>query len=233
MKQRVFITGSNRGIGLELVRQHLESGAQVFAGCRHPELAMELNGLQESAKGSLTVFPLDVTNPNAIASARDMIAGFADGLDILYNNAGIGPKDSPLGSVREEDLVTVFRINAAAPLMVAQAFLPLLRKGKRPVIANITSQMGSIDDNRSGGEYAYRASKAALNMINKSLSVDLAGTGIIPVVIHPGWVKTDMGGRAAPLSVTKSVTGIISVVEDLTDKDSGRFLAWNWKEIPW
>ena len=233
MAQRVFITGSNRGIGLELVRQYVATGAHVFAGCRHPEHAMELNSLQESVKGALTVFPMDVTNPSAITSARDMIAGFIDGLDILYNNAGVGPKDSPLGSVEAEELEAVFRINAVAPLMIAQTLLPLLRNGKRPVIANIPSQMGSIDDNRSGGEYAYRASKAALNMINKSLSVDLTGTGIIPVVIHPGWVKTDMGGKSAPLFVTESVNGIIKVVEGLTHKDSGRFLAWNGEEIPW
>lgn len=231
--QRVFITGANRGIGLELVRQYLVRGAHVFAGCRHPERALELNSLQESPSGSLTVFPLDVTNSKAIAHAKDMIAGFSDSLDILYNNAGVGSESPPLGRLTEEELVSVFSVNTVAPLMVAQALLPLLQKGARPVIANITSRMGSIDDNSSGGEYAYRASKAALNMINKSLSVDLAGTGVIPVVIHPGWVKTDMGGKSAPLSVTESVNGILKVIDGLTTVDSGRFLAWDGEEIPW
>jgi NAD(P)-dependent dehydrogenase (short-subunit alcohol dehydrogenase family) len=233
MLQRVFITGSNRGIGLELVRQYLARGAQVFAGCRHPERALELNSLQESPSGSLTVFPLDVTNSNAITAARAMIAGFTDSLDILYNNAGVGSESPSLGSLTGEGLLSVFRINTIAPLMVTQTMLPLLQKGKHPVIANITSRMGSIDDNSSGGDYAYRASKAALNMINKSLSVDLAGTGVIPVVIHPGWVKTDMGGKSAPLSVTESVTGILKVIDGLESADSGRFLAWNGEVIPW
>jgi NAD(P)-dependent dehydrogenase (short-subunit alcohol dehydrogenase family) len=154
-------------------------------------------------------------------------------LDILYNNAGVGSENPPLGRLTEAEILSVFRINAIAPLMVAQALLPLLQRGERPVIANITSRMGSIDDNSSGGDYAYRASKAALNMINKSLSIDLAGTGVIPVVIHPGWVKTDMGGMSAPLSVAQSVTGILKVVDGLESADSGRFLAWDGEEIPW
>jgi NAD(P)-dependent dehydrogenase (short-subunit alcohol dehydrogenase family) len=233
MMQRVFITGSNRGIGLELVRQYLARGAQVFGGCRHPARASELNSLQESSSGSLIVFPLDVTNSKAITDAKDMISGFTDSLDILYNNAGVGAESPPLGHLTDAAFLSVFRINTIAPLMVAQAVLPLLQKGERPVIANITSRMGSIDDNSSGSDYAYRASKTALNMINKSLSVDLAGIGVIPVVIHPGWVKTDMGGKSAPLSVAESVTGILKVVDGLESTHSGRFLAWDGEEIPW
>jgi NAD(P)-dependent dehydrogenase (short-subunit alcohol dehydrogenase family) len=205
--QRVFVTGANRGIGLELVRQMLLRGDRVFATCRQPELATELNRLQENHNGILTVLPLDVANKEAIDHAVSTVRGFADGLDALFNNAGVGGGREPLGQIIENDLVQTYRVNAVAPLMIAQALLPLLEKGDRPAIVNITSRMGSIDDNGSGGYYAYRASKAALNMLNKSLAIDLARNSIISVVIHPGWVQTDMGG--------------------------GKFLDWKGDVIPW
>lgn len=230
---RFFITGANRGIGLGLVHHCLKRGDRLFAACRSPEKALELNRLQEEHHNRLHVFPLDVTSQTSIDSAVAVVEGFSDGLDVLYNNAGVGGGTAALGKITERDLVDTFRVNSVAPLRVTQALLPLLYRGNRPVIANITSRMGSIADNGSGGDYAYRASKAALNMINKSLAVDLASKGIITVVIHPGWVQTDMGGRRAHLTVDESVEGILNVVDGLDAGDSGRFLAWNGEEIPW
>ncbi|UCD38894.1 MAG: SDR family oxidoreductase, partial [Fidelibacterota bacterium] len=175
----ILITGANRGIGLGLVKHCLSRGDLVFAACRSPEQATELNRLQEAHGDHLHVFPMDVTNQTAMDNAVAMIKAFTGGrLDILFNNAGVGGGKSPLGSVTADELVTAFQVNAVAPLHLAQSCLPLLKKGDRPVIVNITSRMGSIADNGSGGSYAYRASKAALNMLNKSMAIDLASEGI-------------------------------------------------------
>jgi len=230
--QRILITGANRGIGFGLVAACLKRGDRVFAGCRNPEQATGLNTLQQYGE-QLTVLPLDVTRQAAIDSAVAVVGGFVAGLDVLVNNAGVGGADDILGRLSADRILAVMRVNSAAPVMMAQSCLPLLRQGQRPVIAHITSRMGSIADNGSGGDYAYRASKAALNMLNKSLSIDLAREGIIAVVLHPGWVKTDMGGQAAPLAVDDSAQGLLQVVDGLTSADSGRFFAWDGEEIPW
>ena len=231
--RNVFVTGANRGIGLELVRQLLERGDRVFAACRSPELAPDLNSLQVDYADTLIVLPLDVTNASAIEHAVTMVKGFTQGLDILFNNAGVGGGREALGQIKEADLMETYRVNAVAPLMIAQAMLPLLERGDRPVIVNVTSRMGSVADNSSGGSYAYRASKAALNILNKSLSIDLTGKGIISIVIHPGWVQTDMGGRAAPLLVRESAEGILRVVDALCWENTGSFLDWQGEVIPW
>lgn len=231
--QRVFITGANRGIGLGLVRHCLSRGDRVFAGCRSPEQATELNRLQEEHGDQVTVLPLDVTDQAAIDNAVATVGGFVDGLDLQVNNAGVGVGEDRFGRLAAPALIDTFRVNAAAPLLLAQALLPLLKNGRRPVIASVTSRMGSIADNGSGGYYAYRASKAALNMLNKSLSVDLTSKGIIAVVLHPGWVRTDMGGSGASLSIDESVAGLLKVIDGLSETDSGRFFDWRGKEVPW
>ena len=231
--RRVFITGANRGIGLGLAGQCLQRGDRVFAACRHPEQATELIRLQGQHGDQLTVLPLDVTDQAAIENAATTVKGLADGLDLLVNNAGVGGGEDPFGQLAEEGLIDTFRVNAVAPILLAQAMLPLLKKGQRPVIASVTSRMGSIADNGSGGYYAYRASKAALNMLHKSLAVDLAQQGIITVVLHPGWVRTDMGGQGGRLSVEESVAGLLQVVDGLTETDSGRFFDWRGKKVPW
>lgn len=231
--RRVFITGANRGIGLGLAGQCLQRGDRVFAACRNPEQATELNRLQGQHGNRLTVLPLDVTDQAATDTAAATVNGFVDGLDLLVNNAGVGGGEDRFGHITEQDLVDTFRVNAAAPLLLAQALLPLLKQGQRPVIASVTSRMGSIADNGSGGYYAYRASKAALNMLNKSLAVDLDKQGIITVVLHPVWVRTDMGGQGARLEVDESVAGLLKVVDGLTGNDSGRFFDWRGKEVPW
>ncbi len=229
----LLVTGANRGIGLGLTVQSLERGDQVFAGCRNPENATQLNRLQERHGDRLAVLPLDVTSESAITNAVESVQGLTDHLDILFNNAGIAGDKSPLGRLQAGELLDTYATNAVAPFMVAQACLPLLRHGKRPVIASITSRMGSIADNGSGGSYGYRASKAALNMLNASLALDLADQGIIAVVLHPGWVRTDMGGQGANLPVDESVAGLLKVVDGLSETDSGRFFDWRGQEIPW
>ncbi len=229
--QRVVITGSNRGIGLGLTRAYLHRGDQVFACCRNPETATELNALQQEFT-TLHVIPLEVTSPASIDLAAAVVKGFTGGIDILINNAGVGGGTEHIGALTEEDLVNIFRVNSVAPILITQAFMALLESGKNARIVHISSKMGSIADNGSGGYYGYRASKAALNMLNSCLSIDL-GKKIISIVINPGWVRTDMGGQGATLDVETSTEGIVNVVDHLAPKDSGRFLEWNGDEIPW
>ena len=230
---RVVITGSNRGIGLELVRQHLERGDKVYASCRSPEQAIDLNNLQPQFPDGLVVLPMDVTSNKAIKSAANMINGFESGLDLLINNAGVGGDNAGFGNIDPVEFSQVIAVNSLGPLLVTQALTRLLKCGTRPVVANITSRMGSIADNHSGGYYAYRASKTALNMINCCMSQDLAPLGIISVAIHPGWVKTDMGGDSAPLKVQQAVAGILQVIDGLSPVDNGNFIGWDGSQIPW
>ncbi|MFC1480656.1 SDR family oxidoreductase [Candidatus Neomarinimicrobiota bacterium] len=230
---RVVITGSNRGIGLELVRQHLQRRDKVYATCRSPELATELNNLQSTYPDALVVLPMDVTSASAINSAASVVNGFEAGLDLLVNNAGVGGDNASFGTIDPTDFSQVITINTLGPLLTTQAFSHLLKGGTRPVVANISSRMGSIADNHSGGYYGYRASKAALNMINCCMSQDLAPHGIISVAIHPGWVKTDMGGASAPLKVNEAVEGIMNVLDGLSPVDNGNFIGWDSSQIPW
>ena len=231
--RRVLITGSNRGIGLGLVRHCLERGDRVFATCRQPELALALNRLQEAAGDRLTVLPLDVTRAESITGAAATVNRLAGGLDLLLNNAGVGGADTGLAGLDAASFIDTYRVNVAGPLLVTQACADLLAKGVNPLLISITSRMGSIADNGSGGWYSYRASKAALNMLNASLAIELRPKGIAAVVLHPGWVQTDMGGARATLTVDESVAGLLEVIDSLTLEDSGRFLDWTGQEIPW
>ncbi len=230
---RVVITGSNRGIGLELVRQHLQKGDKVYATCRNPEAATDLNNLQPAYPDSLVVLPMDVISAEAIRSVAHTINGLESGLDLLINNAGVGGDNAKLCNIEPDDFSQVLAINTLGPLLVVQAFTQLLKGGQRPVAASISSRMGSISDNHSGGYHAYRASKAALNMVNCCMAQELAPHGIISVVLHPGWVRTDMGGESAPLLVDQAVAGILQVVDGLTAADNGNFIGWDGSQIPW
>jgi NAD(P)-dependent dehydrogenase (short-subunit alcohol dehydrogenase family) len=173
---------------------------------------------------------LDLTQERSIEGlARDI-----DALDVLINNAGIAnDEDTGIGTLGQAALAEAFLANAAGPLLLTQALLPALARGKRKLLVHITSRMGSIADNTSGGSYAYRMSKAALNMASKSLSVDLAPQGIVSVVLHPGWVKTDMGGSGAPLALEPAVRDVLAVIDGLSAKDSGNFLNYKGQPIPY
>lgn len=206
-----LVTGANRenGIGAEMVRQLRAAGHQVYATAR------------TAAKDFLA---LDVSDEQSIAALAEKIPA----LDVLINNAGtIGD-----GPVSMATLSETFAINAAGPLLLARALLPAIRRGQKKALVHITSKMGSIADNSSGGYYAYRMSKAALNMASMSLARDLRGDGITSVVLHPGWVQTDMGGRGAPITPETSAKGMLAVIDRLTPKDSGRFYDYKGNEIP-
>jgi NAD(P)-dependent dehydrogenase (short-subunit alcohol dehydrogenase family) len=232
MKQTVLITGCSRGIGLEFARQYAETGWHVLATCRHPQESVALMDLRERHGADVQVHALDVSTAEDIRRLAQSLA--EQPVDILLNNAGVyGPEEQGLGSVEPEAWIGVLKVNTIAPLLMAQTFLPNVERGARRIIATVTSLMGSIGDNGSGGYYLYRSSKAAVNMVARSLAVDLKGKRIISVVLHPGWVRTGMGGPQAPASVEESVSSMRRVLDGLTMKESGGFFNVDGERLPW
>lgn len=233
MSSTVLITGANRGLGLEFVRQYAAAGWRVVATCRNPGAADALAALP------VEVAALDVADLAGLPAA---VARLGQGpLDLVINNAGVfggSYADQELSHVTPAHWDEVLRVNTIAPLMLTTALLPRLPgpgpgagAGARAVF--LSSQLGSMADNTSGGLYLYRSSKAALNAVVKSLAIDLAPRGITVAALHPGWVRTDMGGPQAPLDAPTSVAGMRAVIDGLTPADSGRFLAYDGKEVPW
>ena len=220
-----LITGASRGIGLELTRQVQSRGNTVIATCRDPKSNRELRDLDIAVK------KLDVLDGASVQALADSL--IETPIDVLVNNAGISGGRARLTELDFGKMNECFATNTLGPLRVTAALLPNLRAGERRLVANVTSRMGSIADNTSGGSYAYRSSKAALNMANRSMAHELGADGIICVVFHPGWVQTDMGGANAPLSVEDSVRGLLEVMDGLTTADNGRFLNYSGEEIPW
>ena len=231
---RVLITGASRGIGLEFTRQYLEAGRRVFSLARAPMRSAGLNVLAERYPNALNRVECDVGDDAAVSRAGKRVEEATDALDLVLNNAGtFGRGDDRLEDLDFKELWRVFEVNAFGPIRVAREFLPLLRRGKLSKLVHITSLMGSVDDNRSGGRWSYRMSKAALNMESRNLSLELARDRIVSVVIHPGWVRTDMGGPTAPLSVEDSVGAMIKTLDGLTQGESGGFLDRHGKPAPW
>ena len=233
MSSVVLITGANRGLGLEYTRQYAKNGWRVLACCRNPESAEDLLKLASQYKDLVSVHTLDVSNFSQV----DKLAAVLENqpIDVLINNAGIYP-DSGNGMFSDADYAAwleAFRINSIAPFKMAQAFTPHLKQGKLKKLVNMTSKMGSITDNTSGGSYLYRSSKTALNMVTKSLSIELAKDGVTALVLHPGWVLTDMGGPNALITTEQSISGLRQVIDRATLADAGNFYAYDGQEIPW
>ncbi len=232
----VLITGSNRGLGYEFTRHYLAQNAQVIASCRQTESAKQLHLLKKKYGKKLTIIPLDVIQENSIKEAFNLVHENFSHLDLLVNNAGIGLRKS-LQELTLDDLTNVFLTNAAAPLIIARTFLPLLAKGNRPLIANITSRLGSITlqtGNFCGiGTIDYNASKAALNMMSTMLASELKAQGIIVLIQSPGWATTDLGGDQAPNTSEEVVSGMIEIFAHASLKDTGKFYEWTGAELPW
>jgi NAD(P)-dependent dehydrogenase (short-subunit alcohol dehydrogenase family) len=220
-----FITGANRGIGLEFARRLASRGDRVLAASRRPDEAAELR-----ATGA-TLFPLDVADDASLGALPGLVKGEA--IDILINNAGVAGEGKSVETLDSADLARVFRANAFGPLLVTRALLPNLRAGARKAVVNITSQLGSIANNTGGSSYAYRGSKAALNMLTVCLSNELKGEGFTCIAIHPGWVQTDMGGAGATLTPEQSVASLIRVIDALEPGMTGRYLNYDGKPLPW
>jgi len=228
-----LITGANRGIGLEFARQYAEDGWHVLACCRHPDTADALNKLSSQYPELIKIHPLDVADHAQIERLAQTLAN--ESIDLLINNAGINPASdaSGFGHTNYAEWMSAFSINTMAPLKMAEAFAKQIARSKQKTIITLTSLMGSIADNSSGGSYLYRTSKTAANMVVKSLAIDLRQQGIIAVAFHPGWVKTDMGGPNAMISAAQSVTGMRQVISSLTVAGSGKFYDYEGNVLPW
>ena len=224
MTETVLITGTNRGIGLELCRQLSAKGMHVIATCRHA--SKELKDLNVEI-----IEDVEVSEPTSLAKLADTLKG--RNIDWLINNAGIagGIGLGDIDDTAVDSFIRMYRVNSLGPLLVTQALLPNLHEGSK--VGIITSRMGSIDDNDSGGSYAYRMSKAAVNAAGKSLSVDLKPRGIAVAILHPGWVRTDMTGHGGLIDPDESASGLIKRMEELTLDTSGGFWHTNGERLPW
>lgn len=224
MTETALVTGSNRGIGLELCRQLSAKGLHVIATCR--KASAELKALHvEIIEG------VEVSEPKSLAILAEKLAGRQ--IDWLINNAGIAGGFG-LGHIDDaaiDSFVDMYRVNSLGPLLTTQALLANLTKGSK--VGIITSRMGSIADNDSGGSYAYRMSKAAVNAAGKSLSIDLKPKSIAVAILHPGWVRTDMTGHGGLIDPDESAAGLIQRMEELTLETTGGFWHTNGEQLPW
>lgn len=225
----ILITGTNRGIGLEFTQQYAADGWNVIACCREPKSAGALQVLANTYK-NIEIITLDVADFVQIDAVALQLKDHK--IDVLINNAGVYPESS-LGDVNYDDWASAFKINSMAPLKMADAFMPHIVKSRLKKVATLSSKMGSIDDNSGGGSYIYRSSKTAVNMVMKSLAIDVKTNGVSVVTLHPGWVKTDMGGPNGLVNTQTSVTGLRKVIADLSLANSGKFIAYDGKEIAW
>jgi NAD(P)-dependent dehydrogenase (short-subunit alcohol dehydrogenase family) len=224
-----LITGANRGIGLEFTKQYAADGWHVLACCRHPQSAIDLQVLAQ-ANNNIQINALDVADFAQIDALALQLKN--ESIDLLINNAGVYPSSS-FGDTDYSEWAEGFKINSMAPLKMAEAFVQHITRSQLKKIATLSSKMGSIDDNGSGESYSYRASKCAVNMVMKSLSIDLKPYGICAITLHPGWVQTDMGGNNALINTHTSVTGMRNVIADLNLNNTGQFIAYDGKHINW
>ena len=226
-----LITGANRGLGLEFARQYLGDGWQVYAACRDPASASELHRLAEN-NDKLRILAMDVTDPASIHAAATELDGQA--IDLLLNNAGvIGPRGQAIGNIDYDAWAEVLAVNTMGPMRVSEGFVEHVARSDRKLIVTLTSGMGSIADNSSGGSIVYRSSKAAVNMVMRSLAIDLAPRGITCAVVNPGWVRTDMGGPNATLEPSESISALRRLIATLGPEQSGKFFNHTGREYPW
>ena len=227
-----LITGANRGLGLEFTTQLLDAGWQVTACCRAPQQAQELHALAARHVGRIEVQALAVDDAVALADLRARLGALRH-LDLLINNAGVLVSGERFGNVRSDDLARSFAINASAPLLLTQALAPLLEHAHAAKVLCISSQLGSIAQASTFRTVSYAMSKAALGMAARRLAAELGPRGITVLVMHPGWVRTDMGGASAPLLPQAAVTGMLAVLARATPAQGGHFYAYDGTELPW
>ena len=230
---KVLITGANKGIGLEFVRQFAARGERVFATCRQPAEAIELQDLKAQNPDLVSITALDVTNPSSIVDSYNTISTQTETLDLLINNAGINIDDGSFGALDLDTMQSILTVNSIAPMLVTQQYLDLVKAGSKPKIINVSSGNGSLTNLVMTGYYSYSASKAALNMYSLRLSHDLKDTGVIVIMLHPGWVKTDMGGPNAAIAPEDSIKSMLQFVDTLTLDKSGGYYDYAGRTIPW
>lgn len=228
----VLITGANRGLGLEFTRQYAAAGWRVIAGCRKPSAAVELDKLRLQYP-QIQIEAVDVADFSRIDTLASRLAD--ETIDVLLNNAGVyGDRaEHGFGQLDYQAWIDTLTVNTLAPTKLAEALIPQLTRGNKKLIASVSSLMGSMTDNTSGGSILYRSSKAALNASMKSLSLDLRPQSIGVLILHPGWVRTDMGGPNGLIDVNESVTGMRRVIDDFTLDQSGSFIRYDGCLAPW
>jgi len=228
----VFISGANRGIGLGMALLMAGRGYTVFAGYREEARSGRL--FQESRQEARIVpVQVDVTREDEVKALTETISARSGHLDMLINSAGVNlGRTGAIDSLSVEDFTECFLVNVGGPFLTARYLLPLLKKGREKKVVNITSVMGSIQLS-TGDMVPYRVSKAALNMLTKNMAIAYQPHGITVVGLHPGWVKTDMGGPEAPLSVEESVTRLLGIIENLSPSRSGEFISFEGQVIPY
>jgi NAD(P)-dependent dehydrogenase (short-subunit alcohol dehydrogenase family) len=228
----VLITGANRGLGLEFCRQYAAEGWNVIACCRNPDDAFDLNNLA-GHHPDIQLETLDVSEFGQIDALSRKLAGLS--IDVLINNAGIytDNKSNDFGHLDYQAWAKALLINTLAPVKMAETFLPQITKSDKKLIVNISSLMGSIVDNDSGGSILYRSSKAALNAAMKSLAIVLKNQSVGVLIFHPGWVKTDMGGLNALINAEQSVTGMRALIDNFSLDQTGCFVKYDGTPLPW
>jgi NAD(P)-dependent dehydrogenase (short-subunit alcohol dehydrogenase family) len=220
----VLITGCDTGLGVEFARQYAAHGWRVFATCLDPETARETRAI----KGDVSVKRLDISDHAAIEALAEELRG--DAIDILLSNAGIGRPHPPFGETDYVNWRRILEVNLIGPMRLAESFVGHVAKSDRKVMAFVSSRMGSIALNLSGGSYAYRSSKAGLNAVVRSLAVDLARLEICVLALHPGWAKTEPGGR---VEVKDSVAGMRGVIDRAGRHHTGSFVTYGDQPLPW
>lgn len=240
----IVVTGASRGLGLEFVKQlaKFSKSPKIFALCRDPQGAEKLQNLANGSP-NVTIIKADMTDFDRYNEVVSNIKEQTDsgGINLLINNAGMMLKDT-LTSVKHKSLIDSFELNAVAPLLFTKALLPLLKKADenalplklgKSVVVNISAHLGSIEENTTGGYMSYRLSKSALNMVTKSTAMELKASNIFVMALHPGWVKTDMGGEQAPLTAEASVNGMLTVISKADESHRGCLFTNKGRKIPW
>ncbi|MBZ0295590.1 MAG: SDR family oxidoreductase [Anaerolineae bacterium] len=231
--ERILITGTNRGIGLELTRQYSQRpDTYIFATARDPKNADELQAIAGENE-RVTVIQLSVTDQSQIEAAVKTVQEKVDALDVLINNAAINPLEATtdLNKLDPDVITHVLRVNVVAPIMIASAFASMLKAGENPRLVNLSSGAGSLTYRTNGGSYAYSTSKAAINMVTRNLAVDLKP--VTCIALDPGWVKTDMGGPNAKIEPEEAIAGIIELIDGLGPEDNGGYRDYKGDTLPW
>ena len=232
MTRYVAITGANRGIGLAFVDAHLSADYTVFAGCRAPQQATDLQQRAADHPGQLIVLPVDITDEELVSHMAEQVATTASHLDRLVNNAAIF-HTTPLAQITLDRSQQTFTVNSIGPVLMFRAFLPLLQAAPRPLVLNISSNRGSVSGQQDTELWDYAASKAALNSYTRKMAFTLAADDGCAIAIDPGWVQTRMGGADAALTPEQSVAGMMRVLDGLNDTQNGGFLRWDGSPHPW
>ena len=232
MMKKILVTGANRGLGLGLVKKFLKNNEKVICTTRNISKSKELMLYKEKYNDNLEICELDLLDKDSPNILSNFLGD--ETIDLFINNAGvIGHSAQHFKSVSLNHWIEVLKVNLIAPLLITQSIIKNIEKSSERKIYFISSKVGSIEDNKSGGMYIYRSSKTALNQVVKSLSIDLKPLGISVISLHPGWVRTEMGGPNALISVEESVNGMIDVISNTSIINSGQFINYDGTRLPW